>query len=71
VTSILSKIHQQYEDVIRSDKPDAEKDEELSRLMSSMERDFGIPLLQSASWESENKAVIALYRIISESRTSI
>lgn len=41
----------------------------LAKLMSEMERVFKIPALRSAGWEQDNRAVIALYRKISLSRT--
>ncbi|GEO28039.1 hypothetical protein AAC03nite_38240 [Alicyclobacillus acidoterrestris] len=67
----LSEIHQQYESVIHSDKSEIEKDKALASLMTDMEHEFHIPALRNEKWEAENKPVIALYLIISESRTTL
>ncbi|WAH39507.1 hypothetical protein [Alicyclobacillus dauci] len=67
----LSDIHRKYEDIIRSDMPPYEKDKALARLMTDMEREFHVPALKNEQWEAENKPIIALYRVISESRTTL
>lgn len=67
----LSEIHQRYENIIHSNKLDTEKDKDLAALMTDMEQEFRIPLLRNEEWEVENRPVIALYRIISESRTTL
>jgi len=67
----LAELHKHYESILQSAILSEEKDKKLAALMTSMEREFSIPLLQNAKWEREHKPVIALYRIISESRESL
>jgi hypothetical protein len=69
-TMKLSHYYAEYER-IASKEPGRERDKELSRLMDEMKREFKIPLLRDPEWEAKHKAVISLYRIISESRTTI
>ena len=47
------------------------RDRALSQLMDRMEQEYHIPALQHPEWESKNKAVIAMYRKISMSRTTM
>lgn len=67
----LVEIHEAYETIIHSGSPDEKRDQALARLMTAMEQEFHIPAIQSEDWEKENKPVIALYRILSESRTTL
>jgi hypothetical protein len=67
----LVELNRQYEDIIHSNRSKNQKDKELANLMSKMEQIFNIPAIKNHEWEEENKAVIALYRIISRSRSSI
>lgn len=53
-------IHGQVNEPFRSRR--------LASLMEEMERDYKIPSLRNEAWESQNQAVIALYRKISMSR---
>lgn len=67
-----SKLHfynQIYENIMFSDESREEKDRQLARLMSELERQYKIPILRDLEWEKKNKAVVALYRKISMSRT--
>ena len=65
----LSQFNKRYEEIIHADLPNGEKNRRLAALMTEMEREFKIPVLRNEAWEKENKAVIALYRKISMSRT--
>jgi hypothetical protein len=65
----LAELHEQYENIKHSERSTYEKDKALAKLMTILETEFGVPALQNKAWESEHKAVIALYRIISESRS--
>lgn len=66
--SDLAKFYQRYESIMAV-PPSAERDTALARLMTDMEHHFHIPALQNPTWEQANRATIALYRIVSESRT--
>lgn len=68
--SSLGEINELYEQIMRSPEGEA-RDRALSRLMTNMELDYHIPSLQNLEWESQNKAVIAMYRKISMSRTTV
>lgn len=66
----LSAINQAYEQILHDQSLTAyEKDLRFAELMTTMEREFGVPALQSNEYERNNKAVIALYRKISLSRS--
>ena len=65
----FNKFNKRYEEIIHADLPNGEKNRRLAALMTEMEREFKIPVLRNEAWEKENKAVIALYRKISMSRT--
>jgi len=68
----LAQIHHQYVVIVRSNLQSlSDKDFALAGLMSNMKPEFHIPAMHDAKWEQDNKAVIALYRIISESRTTL
>lgn len=67
----IPEIHQQYLEILSSDKSEIEQDEALAGLMTDMEREFSIPVLLNEEWETSNKAVSALYQMISNSRTTI
>lgn len=64
----LTRAYAMYEDIIHSDLKVVQTSEALASLMTRMEHDFGIPELHDPEWERDNRAVISLYRIISESR---
>lgn len=64
----LAVIQREYEFIIKSDLTSREKDRRLGELMTTMEKNFRIPLLQDLKWESENPEVIDLYRKLSLSR---
>lgn len=64
----LASIYKRYETIINSNRSSAEKDKALSNLMTEMEKIYQIPLLRDLEWEAKNKEVIALYRILSQSR---
>ena len=65
----LAQFNKRYGEIIHADLPNGEKNRRLAALMTEMEREFKIPVLRNEAWEKENKAVIALYRKISMSRT--
>ncbi len=69
--SILAEIQWAYEKILESDSTQFEKDKKISALMSQMEDEFRIPLLQDEEWEKSNKAVIAMYRKLSMSRQTV
>jgi len=64
----LAKIQREYDFIVHSDLDQYEKDKRLAELMTTMEKEFCIPLLRDEKWESENRAVITLYRKLSLSR---
>jgi hypothetical protein len=68
--SSLAEIEELYQQIMRSPAGEA-RDRALSRLMTNMEIEYHIPALQSPEWESKNKAVIAMYRKLSMSRTTV
>lgn len=63
----LKEFENQFKEIIKCD--DQRKDIRLSKLMTEMEREFGIPILKNEEWEKNNKSVVALYRKISMSRS--
>ncbi len=68
--SSLTELNEDYEQIMRSPTGDA-RDRALAQLMDRMEREYHIPALQNSAWEAEHKAVIAMYRKISMSRTTV
>lgn len=46
-----------------------QKNIELSRIMTDMERQYGIPGMQDPEWEAENPEIIRTYRQISDMRS--
>lgn len=64
----LKNINQIYENIIHSELANDIKDQQLSELMTTMEKEYSIPLLRDQEWENQNKKVIAMYRKISKSR---
>lgn len=64
----LKEINQEYEEIMHSQKSNSDKDRLLGVLMTKMEKEYKIPLMQNQEWENKNKKVIALYRKISMSR---
>ena len=68
--SSLVKLHEEYEQIMRSPAGEA-RDRALGQLMSRMEREYHIPALHTPEWEKEHRPVIALYRKLSMSRTSL
>jgi site-specific recombinase XerD len=64
----LSKINQAYEEIIHGATKEPFKSRKLADLMGEMERSYNVPIERKLSWESQNRAVIALYRKISMSR---
>lgn len=65
----LREFEKEFQDILkREDLEQERKDIQLSGLMTEMEREFKIPLLQEDEFERENKDVIGLYRKISMSR---
>jgi len=65
----VAKFNQLYEEIIHSKINSSRKDWKLAELMTEMERVFKIPISRKVAWENENRAVIALYRKISLSRS--
>lgn len=68
--SSLSQINDQYERIMQQ-SDGQERDRMLAQLMTEMEREYRIPALHNAEWEQKNRAVIAMYRKISMSRTTV
>lgn len=67
-----SKLHfynRIYENIMFSDESREEKDRQLARLMSELERQYKIPIVRDPEWEKQNKPVVALYRKVSMSRS--
>jgi len=67
----LGEIHSRYESLMSRGLSSADRDMELANLMTLMEREFRIPAMHNEQWESQNRKVIALYRILSQSREGI
>ena len=62
----VRQAYAQYEEALRL--PQGQRDMELARLMTCLEREFHIPLVSDSSWEKEHRPIIALYRVLSLSR---
>ncbi|MED1645579.1 hypothetical protein P4U99_20760 [Brevibacillus agri] len=56
---------------MESEVNDREKDKQLAKLMTQMEGEYRIPMLQVKEWEEKNKPVIAMYRQLSMSRKTV
>lgn len=69
--SRLVEIQQEYERIMESKTSDYEKDKQLAKLMTQMEREFQIPGFQDKVWEERNRPVIAMYRKLSMSRRTV
>ena len=67
----LSDIEREYEEIMHSELSDYDKDRKLAALMTEMEMEFSIPLLQDTGFEQNNKAIIAMYRKLSMSRQTL
>lgn len=65
----LQKINEKFERVAFSDLADDAKSREYAKLMTEMENKFQIPISKNDQQEKENEAVVALYKIISASRS--
>ena len=64
----LAQYHKQYEDIMSGDMSRDERNRRLAALMTEMEAEYNIPLVRDEEWERRHKAIIALYRKISQSR---
>lgn len=64
----LSKFERKYNNIMESDLDQNDKDHKLAALMTDMERQYNIPLLNDENWNNEHKEIIKLYRIIGNSR---
>lgn len=64
----LKYFNNEYEKVLHSNLSDKQKTLKYSKLMTEMEQVYNIPILKNERWESENKAIIAMYRKLSMSR---
>jgi len=69
MSKTLRWYHHKYERILQSNLTDNQKSREYANLMTEMEHEFEIPILKNEEWEKKNKAVIALYRKISMSRS--
>ena len=67
----LVELHQEYERIMQTTRPGVEQDQALSHLMDRIAKEFGVPLLHDPEWEQKHRPVIALYRKVSESRTTL
>lgn len=65
----LTNYNKRYEDILHSDLSSDKKDKLLAELMTELEGTYKIPMLRNETWEKENRAVIALYRKVSLSRS--
>jgi hypothetical protein len=64
----LVAINQAYEEIIHGISKEPYRSRSLAGLMDEMERTYNVPMIGNEAWESQNRAVIALYRKISMSR---
>ncbi len=64
---ILADYQRDFDRIIHLDQPF--KDRLLSKLMTEMEQQYGIPMMKNEEWERENWMVLAMYLKISASRT--
>lgn len=64
----LSEINQLYEEILHADLPSDKKDQKYAQLMTYMENYYKIPVLRSEQYEHNHKAIMAMYRKISNSR---
>jgi hypothetical protein len=65
----LSEINTDYEKILHSPSiTNYQKAVKFADLLTEMEGSYRVPMLRNPEWESQNKAVIALYRKISLSR---
>lgn len=65
----LAKINEDYERILHlSSLTNYQKAVKFADLLTEMEGSYKVPMLRNPEWESQNKAVIALYRKISLSR---
>ena len=69
MSNALYYFNEIYESILHSDLTNKEKNRQFARLMTDMEREFNIPIIRNLEWEKKNRAVVALYRKISMSRT--
>lgn len=67
----LAEFHREYERIISNIPKGEKQDRVLARLMDRIAKECSIPLRQDLHWEQEHRAVIALYRIVSRSRSMI
>jgi hypothetical protein len=65
----LAQINKEYEEITYSDLKEPIRSRRLADLMEEMEQEYKVPMIRSEAWEIQNKAVIALYRKISMSRS--
>jgi hypothetical protein len=65
----LAQINKEYEEIIHSIIKEPIRSRRLADLMDEMEMEYKIPVIRSEVWEIQNRAVIALYRKISRSRS--
>lgn len=70
MTKELKKYHERYEKIMTME-PGRERDRRLAELMTELEREYRIPALRNPEWEAKNRVVIALYRKVAKSRTTI
>jgi len=64
----LNEINKEYGNIIHYSLKEPTRSHRLAALMTEMEREFKVPAIRNEGWESQNKAVITLYRQISLSR---
>lgn len=62
----LEKYRKQYDRILGLE--DNEKIDRLSMLMTKMEREFNIPIMEDIKWNTQHKEIIELYKKISDSR---
>lgn len=64
----VREIHADYETIMSAELSTHQLNRQLVALMDEMEKTYNIPMQRNATWESENRTVIALYRKLSMSR---
>lgn len=66
----LTQLNEEYEEIMRSPEGEA-RDRAPSYLTTKMEKEYQIPTMQNMEWEQNDRPVVALYRKISMSRTTV
>lgn len=65
----LAELQEQYELIMHS-LTGSYRDGALAQLMDRMEQEYRIPVVQNPEWERNNRAIMAMYRKLSVTRTT-